>query len=169
MWHCPLRNPATCLTSLPRCPLGIWNFARSKQTTDSPLPKSSSSVRCYHFLASTSSRFPHTQTTTGWPPTGQTCQPVSLLLMTLSTTGLFLTSRRLHICPCFKPLNSCSFCLPQPLTSCLSSLSLNSISERLFLTTQQKEPPSHSGTSYVIFKAFVTTWYLNTYLQFISP
>ena len=129
MWHCPLRNPATCLTPPPRCPLGIWNFTRSKQTTDSPLPKSSSSVRCYHFLASTSNRFPHTKATTGWPPTGQSCQPVSLLLTTLSTTGLFLTSRRLHICPCFKPLNSCSFCLPQPLTSCLSSLSLNGISE----------------------------------------
>lgn len=171
MWHCPLRNPATCLTSPPRCPLGIWNFTLSKQNYWLPTPKIqllSQMLSLLSFSFQEVPTYPGSHMLSGTlytPPAGQ---PVTLLLTVLSSTGLFLTSRRLHIS--FVLVLSHQTAAPATAPHFLSfKPQFKWISERLFWPLNKRSLPSHSGTSHVIFKAFVTTWYLNTYLQFISP
>lgn len=78
---------------------------------------------------------------------------VMLLLTTISTTGLFSVLEHFIFVPALSQLFLLS---AMPLPSCHSSFSLNVISERRLLTTPQK-PPSPSGTSYIVFKALITT------------
>lgn len=79
MWHCPLRNPATCLTSPPRCPLGIWNFTLSKQNYWLPTPKIQLLSQMLSLLSVSFQEVPHTQAPT-------CCQALytPLLLVSLS-------------------------------------------------------------------------------------